>query len=173
MTALSAEPRAALEEVYARVDARSTDIGAAHAWWPCRRGCDHCCRNLAAPLPITEPEWRYLQEGLRQLPDEALADVRARLAELPSSRPYPCPLLDRASGACRVYAHRPLACRAYGFAHARDGGRWCHLISALLDRHGDGDIVWANQDALERTVAALGGPTLLLPDWFSKQDTGA
>jgi Fe-S-cluster containining protein len=167
MEPLSPEQRQALEALYQRVEDRAADISGAHAWWPCRRGCDHCCRHLSAPLPLTGLEWRYLWEGFLRLPAEVQADVRARVAELGASRPYTCPFLDREAGACRVYAHRPLACRSYGFAAARNGGRWCHFISDLLARHGDGDIVWANQDALEETVASLGGPTSTLFEWFA------
>ncbi|WP_242588793.1 hypothetical protein [Corallococcus macrosporus] len=72
--------------------------------------------------------------------------------------------------ACRVYAHRPLACRSYGFAAARDGGLFCHFILELVGQHGDADIVWANQDALEDAVARLSGPTRPLPEWFTLPD---
>ncbi|NNB89314.1 hypothetical protein [Corallococcus exiguus] len=50
------EARRALESVYARVETRAADISGSHDGWPCRRGCDHCCRHLAAPLPITQQE---------------------------------------------------------------------------------------------------------------------
>ncbi|MFB1479140.1 YkgJ family cysteine cluster protein [Corallococcus sp. RDP092CA] len=164
------EARRALEAVYARVEARAADISGTHDWWPCRRGCDHCCRHLAAPLPLTQLEWSYLEEGLQQLPAETLEEVRARVDALAhqEARPYTCPLLDRETGACRVYAHRPLACRSYGFAVTRDGGLFCHFILDLVGRHGDGDIVWANQDALEDAVARLGGPSRPLPAWFTE-----
>ncbi|WP_233602423.1 YkgJ family cysteine cluster protein [Corallococcus sp. CA047B] len=60
------------------------------------------------------------------------------------ARPYTCPLLDREPGACRVYAHRPLAL------------------------HGDADVLWANQDALEDAVARLGGATRPLFEGFAQ-----
>jgi Fe-S-cluster containining protein len=170
MEPISEAQREALEALYRRLESRAADISGSHAWWPCRRGCDHCCRHLAAPLPLTELEWRYLWEGFQRLPAEARAEVRERVAELErtgASRPYTCPFLDRESGACRVYSHRPLSCRSYGFAAARDGGRWCHFITGLLEQHGEGDIVWANQDALEETLAALGGSTSTLFEWFA------
>ncbi|WAS87710.1 MULTISPECIES: YkgJ family cysteine cluster protein [unclassified Corallococcus] len=162
---MSDEARRALKAVYARVEARAADISGSHDWWPCRRGCDHCCRHLAAPLPITQLEWSYLEEGLQQLPAETLEEIRTRFDAM-DARPYTCPLLDREMGACRVYAHRPLACRSYGFAATRDGGLFCHFILDLVGRHGDADIVWANQDALEDAVARLGGAARPLPEWF-------
>jgi Fe-S-cluster containining protein len=162
--------RQALEALYARIDTRASEIAGAHAWWPCRRGCDHCCRTLSAPLPLTELEWRYLWEGFQQLPPEAQVEVRARVKELeqrPDAESFICPLLDRETGACRVYAHRPLVCRSYGFAAARDGGRWCEIISGLLEQHGEDGLMWANQDALIVALDALGGPTSTVFEWFS------
>jgi uncharacterized protein len=166
---LEDKARHALEALFERVEARATDISGAHDWWPCRRGCDHCCRHLASPLPLTEWEWRYLEEGLQRLPPEVMMEVHARAEALThqESRPYACPLLDRETGACRVYANRPLSCRSYGFAAARDGGLWCHFIVDLLTRHGDADIVWANQDALEETLSRLGGDTRPLHEWLA------
>ncbi|NOK31874.1 YkgJ family cysteine cluster protein [Corallococcus exercitus] len=165
------EARRALEAVYQRVEARAADISGTHDWWPCRRGCDHCCRHLAAPLPLTELEWRYLEEGLQQLSAEAQEELHARVDALArqETRPYTCPLLDQETGACRVYAHRPLACRSYGFAAARDGGLFCHFILDLVGKHGDADIVWANQDALEEALARLSGPTRPLSEWFARR----
>ncbi|RYZ44555.1 MAG: YkgJ family cysteine cluster protein [Myxococcaceae bacterium] len=166
----SDEARRALEALYARVEARAADISGSHDWWPCRRGCDHCCRHLAAPLPLTQLEWSYLEEGLQQLSAEVLEEIHARVDALArqEARPYTCPLLNLETGACRVYAHRPLACRSYGFAAARDGGLFCHFILDLVGKHGDADIVWANQDALEDAVARLSGSTRPLPEWFAE-----
>ncbi len=163
------EERGALEELYARLDARARAVMERRQGWPCRRGCDHCCRHLAEPLPVTALEWEYLWEGFQQLPAEAQADVRARVEALRNAgaaRPFTCPLLDPATGGCRVYAHRPLTCRAYGFVLSRGEGLWCHLIRDLLARQGDDGIVWGNQDALEEAVKRLGGPTHTFFEWF-------
>lgn len=169
MEPLTEAQRKTLEDLYRRIDERVSPITRTHAWWPCRRGCDHCCRHLAAPLPVTRLEWAYLWEGFQALSPEARAEVRARVAELKGTqRPYTCPFLDRESGGCRVYAHRPMACRTYGFYVSRGGtGNWCHFILELLEQHGDGDILWGNQDAMEDTLARLSGDTLSLFDWFA------
>ncbi|MFY0578486.1 hypothetical protein ACN28S_33065 [Cystobacter fuscus] len=45
MKPLTEEQRATLEDVYRRVDARASSISEGHDWWPCRKGCDHCCRH--------------------------------------------------------------------------------------------------------------------------------
>jgi Fe-S-cluster containining protein len=169
MEPLTGQQRQALEDLYRRIDARVSSITGSHTWWPCRKGCDHCCRHLAAPLPLTRLEWTYLWEGFQALPPEAQAEVRSHVAALEgSSRPYTCPFLDRESGGCRVYAHRPMACRTYGFYLSQGSGNWCHFIRGLLDQHGaEGDIVWGNQDSLEDTLARLSGATLSLSEWFA------
>ena len=35
--------------------------------WPCRRGCDGCCRRLAEIPRLTIFEWTLLREGLHSL----------------------------------------------------------------------------------------------------------
>lgn len=163
--------RAALEALYAQVEARAGAISASRAAWPCRRGCDHCCRHLAAPLPVSEPEWAYLWEGFTRLPPERQAGVRARVERMAregAARPYTCPLLDPHTGACSVYAHRPLSCRSYGFSLSRGEGNWCHLVAGLLAREGEEGLLWANQDALEDCVRRLGGRTLTFFEWFAR-----
>ena len=106
----------------------------------CRSGCTPCCFG---PFAITQLDAWRLRSGLRALaetePDRA-ADVRRRAAaavarqapafgagrpgifatEAEEERFYetfasdPCPALDPDSGACAVYAWRPIACRAHG-----------------------------------------------------------
>ncbi|WP_309895279.1 hypothetical protein [Archangium sp.] len=49
---------------------------------------------------------------------------------------------------CRVYAHRPMACRTYGF-------------------------YWGNQDSLEDTLQRLSGATLSLFEWFAAHPPGS
>lgn len=174
MKALTEEQRATLEDLYRRVDARAGAISGSHDWWPCRKGCDHCCRHLAAPLTVSEWELTFLWEAYQALAPEVRAEIRARVAALEGTgRPYTCPFLDRASGGCRVYAHRPLACRTYGFYVSRDLGAWCHFIQALLERHGEGDIIWGNHDAMESTLERLSGPPLSVLQWFAAHPEGA
>ncbi len=166
----SEEQRRTLEELYQRLEARAQSVTEGRAWWPCRKGCDHCCRHLADPLPITELEWAVLWEGFLRLPLETQAEIRAQVAEQERSgaqRPFTCPFLDREAGACRVYAHRPMACRSYGFAVSRGQGLWCHFILGKLAEHGEGDIVWSNQDSLEETLARLAGPPATFFEWFA------
>ena len=106
----------------------------------CQSGCTPCCFG---PFAITQLDAWRLREGLRVLagtePGRAAA-VRQRAAaavtrqapafgggqagifatEAEEERFYetfasdPCPALDPDSGACTVYAWRPVACRTYG-----------------------------------------------------------
>ena len=113
---------------------------AAGAHLVCGLGCTPCCFG---PFAITQLDAWRLREGLRTLagtePERAAA-VRHRAAaavgrqapafgagpagifatEAEEERFYetfasdPCPALDPDSGACTVYAWRPVACRTYG-----------------------------------------------------------
>src|SRR5512143_2703327 len=106
-----------LVQIHTDIEARVQAIRGEHPDWLCRMGCDRCCRRLAEVPRLTLAEWELLREGLAALPTEQLREIGqdiAALAEQPS-RPLVCPLLDRSAGACRVYAHRPVACRTYGF----------------------------------------------------------
>lgn len=168
METLTPEQRVLLEDLYRRIEARASSISNSQAGWPCRKGCDHCCRHLAAPLTVSTWEWTSLWEAFQGLSAEVQAEIRARVAALEgTSRPYVCPFLDRESGGCRVYSHRPMSCRTYGFYVSRGLGTWCHFIQELLARTGEEGIVWGNQDAMEETLERLSGPSRSVFQWFS------
>src|SRR5215468_10464485 len=103
----------------------------AGAWLACRVGCTQCC---IGPFAITPLDAARLQAGLADLesrdPAQA-ARVRQRAAESVArlSREFtleqlinddaagenePCPALDPDSGACDLYAARPITCRTFG-----------------------------------------------------------
>lgn len=132
-----AEDRRLLTLVDAALD-RARAVAGAHL--VCQSGCTPCCFG---PFAITQLDAWRLREGLRALaetePGRAAA-VRRRAAaavarqapafgpgpagvfatEAEEERFYetfasdPCPALDPDSGACTVYAWRPVACRTYG-----------------------------------------------------------
>lgn len=114
----------------------------------CRAGCFGCCIGL---FEISLAEATLVRYGVAALPDEVRADVlaRARRIVTESARAFPgdagrglldperteaaddayfevvadraCPMLELPSGSCRIYSARPITCRTYGFAWAKDG----------------------------------------------------
>lgn len=113
----------------------------------CRAGCFGCCVGL---FEISLPEAALVRAGVAALPAGVREDVvrRARRIADESAHAFPgdaaagildpdrseeaddayfeviadraCPMLDLPSGSCRIYEHRPVTCRTYGFAWAKD-----------------------------------------------------
>ena len=140
------------------IEQRVSAIRATHPDWLCGKGCDTCCRQLAALPQLTRAEWELLRDGLAGLPAPQRAEIRRRIEALGSKPPPPviCPLLDPASGACPVYAQRPVACRTYGFYVQRDKGLHCTKIEAQSTAGALSDVVWGNHESIERSLSALG-----------------
>jgi Fe-S-cluster containining protein len=155
-----------LEALYAEIAERSDEIARAHASWPCLRGCNGCCRNLAGLPAFTRAEWEHLWVAYRALPEALRARIRSRVERLDPGAPGPCPFLDEASGQCRVYSHRPAICRTYGFYAARDGGRWCEDVDGDLERRTE-PVTFGDQDAVDDRLAAMGDPISIL-EWFTE-----
>src|SRR5438874_8052432 len=103
----------------------------AGAWLACRIGCTQCC---IGPFAITPLDAARLRAGLADLesrdPGRA-AQVRRRAAESAerllreftveqlltedaAGEYEPCPVLDPETGACDLYAARPITCRTFG-----------------------------------------------------------
>lgn len=145
-----------------QIERRCRTLTSQYPDWPCRKGCDLCCRRLAALPSLTVAEWAVLQEGLAALPETVREGIRQRLATV-TGPPFVCPFLDDASGACLVYESRPLACRMYGFYVERDKGLYCTEIHARVERGDFADAVWGNASALEDRAGALGDRSDLHP----------
>lgn len=156
--------RPRLLAIYGDIERRTEATTAEHAWWPCRRGCDSCCRRLADVPRMVEAEWLLLEEGLRALPAsirehvhdriEALA-VAERDKQLP--RHITCPMLDEEAGACRVYEQRPAACRTYGFYVERGLGLHCEQITVAVEDAATREehVVWGNQEGVDAALSRL------------------
>lgn len=156
-----------LNQLHVEIEARVKSIRADHEDWLCRKGCDNCCRRLAAIPRLTAAEWACLREGLAELTSAQLETITQDIMELqqhPAS-PLVCPLLDKATGACLVYTRRPLACRTYGFYVQRGLGLYCKEIEARVARGEWATVVWGNQDALDRRLSGC-GTVRALTEWF-------
>ncbi len=151
-----------------RIETRVRAIHRAHAWWPCRRGCDACCRSLGEMPHATRAEWDRLGQGLLALPDSVREEIGSRvlaLAAAPRAQPVGCPFLDRAQGACLVYPHRLLACRAYGYCVSREDGRWCAPLQDELTARNE-LVMFGNFDAIMDQARAQGGTSISLLEWW-------
>ena len=157
----------ALFQLHLDVDARVGAIRARHPDWPCSKGCDNCCRQLAAVPRLTATEWEMLKQGLQLLDASRLQQIRCTVAALndAAGAPVMCPMLERESGVCPVYAHRPVACRTYGFYVQREKGLYCTEIEASVAQGELGDVVWGNHDVIDRGLGAM-GETRSLIEWF-------
>lgn len=155
----------------AEIAARCEQTAQSHAFWPCRAGCDDCCRSLAEIPRMTEPEWRRLHEAITTLPPDVRADSERRLAQLRDSTkgPVVCPFLDEERGTCRVYEARPLACRTYGFYVEGRHGKHCSRVTAALEEHDTRDVVWGNESALFTRAELELGPIRTLFEWLDEK----
>lgn len=136
------------------IDAATADAALRSGHWlHCRLGCTQCCIGI---FSITQLDAARLREGLAALDTESpekAAAIRQRAAEsiqrlqpnfpgnaatgqLDESDPRyedfandePCPALDPATGACDLYAARPITCRVFGPPiRSEDGIGVCEL----------------------------------------------
>lgn len=160
-----------LADLYAAIDQRVAAITAAQPLWPCHKGCDGCCRRLAQTPEMTAAEWHVVYNGFLHLEpamqDHVASKIRA-LAQAPQPHVM-CPFLDDTSGACRIYAHRPAACRMYGFYVSHEGNWWCDIIEA---RHADGmgeGLILGNHRAMMRQCEAQFGEVKSIVAWFEQE----
>jgi Fe-S-cluster containining protein len=164
----------ALNVLVEQVQARAQTLATAHPEWPCRRGCDACCKRLARVPELTDSEWEWLEAALRALPEAELqaclerAEALTRhVTEHGDEGPIECPLLDAEHAVCRVYAARPLACRSYGFYVHRDHDAWCERVSAHVQDVRAG-LVFGNHDALDRELARASTESRSLLAWLAR-----
>ena len=143
---------------------RTEAISSTQTDWPCRKGCDDCCRHLAFTPRVSRQEWEAIAAALDRLPSDIGDATRDRIRHSASAeRPVICPLLDTASGTCLVYEARPVACRAYGFYAERQFVLGCSRIEAAGEAAPD--VVWGSHIALEEELRVL-GPTAALDEWL-------
>jgi uncharacterized protein len=156
-----------LSRIQSEIRERVADIASTHGSWPCREGCDDCCRQLAFAPRVSREEWLPIADAIDALPGEFAEDVRQRIRDSASSvRPVVCPLLDTNSGTCLIYQVRPLACRAYGFYAERRQVLGCRRIESLTRESLD--VVWGNHAVLEQRMQRL-GPAAELFVWLASK----
>lgn len=94
----------------------------------CHKGCAWCCQGLEVEVRLAEAAHLARRARLDPALEAGVRATAARVARLDAvgrlRAGVPCAFLDRASGACRVYEDRPLACRSY---RSRDAG-WCRSV---------------------------------------------
>jgi len=157
-----------LSQLHDDIAARVKTISDNNVDWLCRLGCDGCCRRLAEIPRLTAEEWEWLKIGLAALPQDQFQDIERGIAALAqqSTRPITCPMLDQVQGACRIYEHRPVACRTYGFYVQRELGVYCKDIEARVAEGAWSEVVWGNHDTIDRRLSGL-GETRDLTEWFA------
>ncbi|MCT7952718.1 YkgJ family cysteine cluster protein [Ancylothrix sp. C2] len=149
-----------------RIEVRVQDIRASRDWWPCRRGCDQCCRQLAQPPELSLQEWARIDEAVAALSATVRAEVVQKIEQLLVQiaknivgSHVVCPYLDENEGACRIYDARPIACRTYGFFVARNGSDYCQIIEKEVFSRTDAatDIVWGNAESIHNEIERVCG----------------
>lgn len=146
-----------LRFIETRIAARAEAIREAHPFWPCKAGCDHCCRSLPHLPVVTRLEWKNLCEAIAAQEDGDRRELAERIRSAPQTGPVSCPLLDDARGTCTIYEARPVACRTYGYYTEWDAGLHCEKVERAVREHGATDlIVWGNGEAIAQDLAPLG-----------------
>lgn len=169
----SSQPLQSLDK---QIEARVQAIRADRDWWPCRRGCDACCRHLAQPPELNPAEWARVDAAVASLPVSVQAMVEQKIEALLRQRveqtlsaAVVCPYLDEQEGACRIYDSRPLACRTYGFFVARDHDQYCGQIETEVHDRNDAAIVWGNAEAVRQESVRLSGNPIAFETHYSKR----
>lgn len=157
-----------LTQLHTNIDSRVASIRENNKDWQCKMGCDGCCHRLAEIPRLTVAEWNLLHNGLTALPLEIQQEIIQNVVALTeqTAQFIVCPMLDKSKGICRVYDHRPVACRTYGYYVKHDKGLYCNDI---LDRVTSGvlkDVVWGNQNTIDRQLSSF-GDTKDLTEWFA------
>lgn len=160
----------ALRDIYDAIEQRVFAIVSAQPVWPCEKGCDSCCRQLAQPPQVSAAEWVVVQQGLAQLEATVQADIAWRLRALSdgASGPVVCQFLDEQAGVCRIYHYRPAVCRMYGFYVSRHGNQWCEDIQACYEAGMGQGVVLGNAQAVQRELSEQFGESRSVVDWFEQ-----
>jgi Fe-S-cluster containining protein len=144
------------------------------SWLACRIGCYECCLG---PFPITQLDALRLRAGLAELqaddPERAARVLRRARTLDETDEDEPCPALDPETGACDLYAARPITCRMFGPAVREPGGQSLAVCELCFRGATDEEIAAGAVEIdptlesdllqeLERTTGARGDTTVAL-----------
>lgn len=153
----------------AEVEARASAMKREAPSWPCRAGCDDCCRNLHRSPVLTRQEFERLQQAVKQLGDETRQAVQARLDELSDQDGrVVCPMLDTTEGRCLTYDARPVACRTYGYYRSHSHDAWCDKVQEHVQRTAPACPA-GNHDAVERALQSM-STRKALHEWWREAE---
>ncbi|BBI98729.1 zinc/iron-chelating domain-containing protein [Ferrigenium kumadai] len=79
--------------------------------FPCKPGCADCC----GPVEMTRLEYHRVIKASGRTSE----DVKRQMQSGLKRGDYHCPLLDRKTNRCSVYAVRPAICRLFGVVKDR------------------------------------------------------
>ena len=130
------------DQLRSQVDAQTASIAERRRrYLQCRKGCDSCCHQRLAVLPV---EYDRLRTAFLALPPEEQQRIRGHAAERWAAGI--CPLL--VDGACSLYEDRPIICRTHGLPLYSEVGSEtppkisvCHLNFVELDRFDEEDLI--------------------------------
>lgn len=166
--------RQLLQGLDERIELRVQAIRAERDWWPCQRGCDHCCRHLAHPPELTAVEWERVDEAIAQLSSSERVVVEQRINALLQQISEDaldsfvvCPYLNEQEGICRIYDARPIACRTYGFFVARDHDQYCQQIETEIHERGENAIIWGNAETVRHDIEQMSGTPIAFEKHYS------
>lgn len=165
------EDQTQLNRIYAEIEERVTAARDSRPIWPCKAGCDACCRRLAQPLMITAAEWHTLKAGIKQLPTAVQKSIGRKIRALADWEEghLVCPLLNEEKGMCRVYDHRPAACRMYGYYIAKNNKQWCDLIEELSEAGELDGVMLGNYTAVTRDLRQQFGEQKSIVEWYTER----
>ncbi|HEV3332707.1 MAG TPA: YkgJ family cysteine cluster protein [Bryobacteraceae bacterium] len=149
------------------------------SWIACRIGCHECC---IGPFPITQLDAVRLREGLTELktrePERAARVLhRAHVYVDHLTAAFPdnpleaaltvdeaaenefCPALDPATGACDLYAARPITCRTFGPAVRFPGEPAARVCELCFHGATDDEIIACSVEI--DTAPEAGGETIV------------
>jgi Fe-S-cluster containining protein len=165
----SCQAASSLVAIRERIDRRVSDmIEEAGGDWLCRRGCDGCCRSLAALPSATAEEWAQIDTFLSQMSPSEQSEIVERANEALQRTGAPghtCPFLHLQAGTCRIYPVRPIACRTYGFFRERDKALVCQTLLREVEGAGYDQIVWGNAESIDADVSRV-GPQIGFAAWW-------